>query len=160
MSLPCASFFFARNAEASEITRPYGILLRQGTCETTRRTPHRFKARMRFAGVAPTALGLASELFPALTRWANFCHASGVDLREVGGCPFTYTPRDNRRRGRVKEPTLREGLWVNSYEIHRTSPACLRRSLSFRLCCRGLGSPGGVSGRLDRPFCPACAGQM
>jgi hypothetical protein len=23
-------------------------------------------------------------------------------LREVGGCPFTHTPRDNRRRGRVK----------------------------------------------------------
>jgi hypothetical protein len=31
------------------------------------------------AGVAPTALGLSSELFPALTGWAIFCRAYGAE---------------------------------------------------------------------------------
>jgi hypothetical protein len=66
VSLPCASFFCPR----FPLDHPP-------------RTPYRFKARMKFAGVAPTALGLASELFPAFARWANFCRASGVDLREA-----------------------------------------------------------------------------
>jgi hypothetical protein len=35
-------------------------------------------------GVAPTALGLSSELFPALTGWANFCRAYGAGETRSG----------------------------------------------------------------------------
>src|SRR5271155_3892430 len=45
----------------------------------------KFFAQTVWAGcVAPTALGASSELFPALTRWANLCHASGVWWRPTG----------------------------------------------------------------------------
>ena len=41
------------------------------------------------ASVAPTALVILSGLFPALTRWADFCRASGAGVRrglDVAGC--------------------------------------------------------------------------
>ena len=39
----------------------------------------RRRGRIRLGGgVAPTALGLSSKLFPALTGWASFCRAYGA----------------------------------------------------------------------------------
>ena len=39
-----------------------------------------YVSRVLQKDVAPTALEFRSKFYPALTRWANLCRASGADL--------------------------------------------------------------------------------
>jgi hypothetical protein len=114
VSLPCASFFCPR----FPLDHPP-------------RTPYRFKARMKFAGVAPTALGLASELFPAFARWANFCRASGVDLREA----VRFTPASGRSMLRPYRTLLRQG--ASGSRKREQAPALHRSAARLRSECSG-----------------------
>jgi hypothetical protein len=55
-------------------------------------------------GVAPTGLGLSSELFPALTGWASFCRAySAEETRNQKSWPFVPHGKRAQRPGKKKQ---------------------------------------------------------
>src|SRR5271155_236317 len=85
----------------------------------------KFFAQTVWAGcVAPTALGAPCGYFPALTRWANLCHASGVWWRANVGGSMEWKRVVARKNG------------VGLFSAGETKIGCglgLARNLSLRL---------------------------